>query len=212
MALVAVLVALPQLVALVWWDGTSRHQAAQAVLSGMLERSLSEPEAEQACTADPVAWTSRQRGAFGPSPHEHREPPPHLRKRGPRPGPPPRGFGRHPVPPPRLEVYALDHLPDDVHAALPSEGQGALAGNSFTSEVGVVVRTGWDGPCAVAVVRGGTAPGFLGSVLPATPLWVGPGILVATVMLLAVGPPVRRLRTLTQRVQEGEGPYALTGR
>lgn len=110
-----------------------------------------------------------------------------------------------------LEVYGLDRLPAEVAAVLPERGHAALHASPFTADVGVVTRTGWDGPCAVAVVRGSTVPGFLGSVLPASPLWVGPAFLVATVMWLAVGPPVRRLRTLTRRVEERRGPYTLAG-
>ncbi|MEZ4320756.1 MAG: HAMP domain-containing sensor histidine kinase [Myxococcota bacterium] len=198
MAVVAGLVALPQVIGLVWWDGVSRHQAAEAVLTGLLERVLAEPDAAEACAASPDAWTRRMDAPRGP---RHHRPP------GDRPPPgPPRGPQ---VRPPTLEVHAIDAVPAAL-AGVPEDAVAAF-GSPFSAEVAVATRTGWGGACEVAVVRGSTAPGFLGSVLPASPLWVAPMVLVATVMWLAVGPPVRRLRALTENVRTGRHPVSMDG-
>lgn len=78
-------------------------------------------------------------------------------------------------------------------------------------DVVVAARTGWGGDCEVIAVHGSTVPGFVGSVLPATPVWLGPLVLVVTVMWLSVAPVVGRLRTLTDAVHTGRRPYHMDG-
>ncbi|MEQ1508502.1 MAG: hypothetical protein ABMB14_40095, partial [Myxococcota bacterium] len=56
--LVAVAVALPQLAGLVWFDGRSRHAAAEAGLTALVTRAVGEPGAREACLADPEGWTA----------------------------------------------------------------------------------------------------------------------------------------------------------
>lgn len=206
MFVVAVAVALPQLVGLVWWDGVSRHAAAQAGLGGMLDRTLSEPGAGEACLAGPRAWSDRT----VPPPHRgppRGGPPDGSPPRGPRPG----GRGKPRLDPPTLHAYSLDDLPADVASAVTDDGISALKTSVFSSRVGVVARSGWGGGCEVIVVRGATVRGFMGSVLPASPLWVAPMLLVATIMWLAVWPTVRRLQNLNRAVREGEYPVGMGG-
>jgi two-component system sensor histidine kinase BaeS len=52
-ALVAVAVTVPQLVAIAWWDGRSRHLAAEALLGHLVSRVATEPDAAQTCLDDP---------------------------------------------------------------------------------------------------------------------------------------------------------------
>lgn len=199
MAAVALVVALPQVGLLVTWDSWSRHRAAEAALGGMLERAIGEDGATEACRNDPAGWA---RG-FGPRrPRGARRPPP-GRERGPPPHRPP---GPH-VEPPVIEAVADGPL----GLQLAVGERSALPTGLFTSAVGVAARTGWGGACDYVVVRGSTAPGFLGSVLPASPVWIAPILLVATVMWLAVGPTVRRIRKLTRDVREGAQRVALDG-
>ncbi|MCA9566485.1 MAG: HAMP domain-containing histidine kinase, partial [Myxococcales bacterium] len=124
------------------------------------------------------------------------------------PGGPPHGVR---VMPPEIHAFTseaspvpYDELPVGLVVAVPTLAM-------LDAGVEVVVRTGWEGPCAVVAVRGNTVPGFLGSVLPASPMWIGPALAVGTVMWLAVGPVVGRVRRLTRAVEAHEHPIALDG-
>lgn len=189
MAAVAVVVAVPQLVGLLAWDTWSRHRAAEAALTGLLERAVNERGAAEACALDPEGW------ARGFRPRGHRGPPPHSHRGGP-PGPP-----RGPrVEPARIEVRAA--APEGV--GTQQVGTVQATGSLLDARVAVAMATGWGGACAYVVARGSTAPGFLGSVLPANPVWIAPAVLLVSVMLLAVGPTVTRIRRLTEAVRRGE--------
>ncbi|MCB9795535.1 MAG: HAMP domain-containing protein [Alphaproteobacteria bacterium] len=202
-ALVAALVTAPQILGLLWWDGHSRHAAAEAVLGSMLERAVGEPGARAACLEDSGAWAAGLGAGpgAGPPPSEDRPPaePPSPR--------------RGQVMPPELHAYA-DEAADPGAPALTALRLGettSLSPSAWSSEVWVGRRTGWGGPCELVVARGSTTPGFMGSVLPATPLWLGPLLLVVTVMWLAVAPPVRRIRALTRAVRGGATRVTLPG-
>lgn len=202
MALVAVLVAIPQVVGLVWWDARSRHRSAEASLRGMLERAASEEGAAARCRADPQGWVGPDalpppdQGRFGPGPHAHGE------------GDERRGHHEGLVPP-RLHVYGADGQAHTAGVALPADFAPvgpqveAVPDGIFQRRVRVALATGWGAPCDVVVVEGSTVPGFLGSVLPTSPVWVVPMALVATVMWMAVAPVVRRLQDLTEAVRTG---------
>lgn len=115
---------------------------------------------------------------------------------------------------PELHAYAAGDVADALAldaAAMPDGATTVVPSAWWSNDVAVAVRTGWGGGCEVVAVHGGTVRGFLGSVLPASPLWVAPIVLVATVMWLAVGPTVRRLRDLTAAVHDGRHPVAMAG-
>ncbi|MCB9744543.1 MAG: HAMP domain-containing histidine kinase [Alphaproteobacteria bacterium] len=196
-ALVAVVVTLPQILGLLWWDGRSRHAAAAAVLGSMVERAAGEPGAEAACLEAPEAWVRRREGPVG----------------GPPGGPPregaPEAFPSEVIPP-ELRAYALDGGAPAL-AALEPGVITPLSPSIWGKEVQVGLRTGWGGPCEVLVARGTTVPGFLGSVLPTSPIWIAPILLVVSLMGLAVAPSVRRLRALTQAVRGGSLQVAMPG-
>lgn len=216
MVAVAVVVSLPQLAVLVGWDAWARHWAAATALTGLLERVVTESGAEAACSADAEAWAS----GLIPAPRPGGPGPLGTRWRGPR--PPPAGARRPlraglppgpppmpPMVPPWITVH--ENAPAGVDAELPAGTVERVASGLLSPEVAVVMRTGWRGPCAFVVVHGSTAPGFLGSALPASPAWVVPAVLVATVMFLAVGPTVRRIHRLTEAVRAGSPRVALEG-
>lgn len=207
---VAALVTVPQLIGLSWWDSTSRHRAAENVLSSMLEVAYSQPGARDACLADPKRWAETLVPARRPPAGRPAPPPGHTEGR--RPPPPPGRVGE----PPELRAHgsrqAVALRTGVVDLGDRVVGRAAPVSTTLWSpEVVVALPTGWGGDCDLLTVRGTTVPGFLGSVLPATPLWVGPLLILSTVMWLAVGPPVRRLRRLTQAVRLGEHRLAMGG-
>lgn len=69
-------------------------------------------------------------------------------------------------------------------------------------QVEVLVRTPWnEGPCALLLARGTTTAGWIGAILPATPIWLLPLAAVIIVLLLATGPLVRRIVRLAKLVR-----------
>jgi len=56
------------------------------------------------------------------------------------------------------------------------------------------------GPCAYVLTHGTTTPGFVGALLPSSPIWLVPLAAVMIAILIAVGPVVARLRRLTAAV------------
>lgn len=217
LAVAAIVVAVPQIAALAVWDAWSRQATAQSVLGHMVERAVGEDGAAGRCAEDPIAWATGSAidRPGGPGPDGDRGGPPD-RDGGSPPGPPPSGPR---VDPPTMWVYAADGgawdpgAPDlgldpttlDVGLVVPRPQ------HLFTSELVVATRTGWGDPCAVVAVRGTTTRGFLGGILPTSPVWWAPMLLVATVMWIAVFPTVRRLRRLTEAVRAGEAHVALEG-
>ncbi|MBP9202659.1 MAG: HAMP domain-containing histidine kinase [Kofleriaceae bacterium] len=217
-----VAVAVPMVIGLIWLDARSRHRAAEDALVRITRARLDEPGARARCEADPVGW-SRGPHRHGPGPHGPGSRGPGPVGEGPGPdelgplgpdrdeGPPrppplgPRGA------PPRFHAHAGDlsavdpaapPLPASVRAALASRDWVAVAPSTFAADVTVAVRTDWPaGPCAIIVTRGTTTPGFLGALLPASPIWLLPLVAVLAMVMLAIGPVVRRIRRLTAQVQ-----------
>lgn len=93
--------------------------------------------------------------------------------------------------------------------AIPEALASALEGRQVaveplawrSSRVEVLLRMPWDeGPCALVLARGTTDPGW-GAVLPESKLWLLPITAVIAAVLFAVGPVLRRIRTLTGEVR-----------
>lgn len=182
-ALVATIVTLPQLLLLGALDQNSRVHAAEGALAALGEQALASPGAEEACLAAPNRWATETLASVGPG-----RPPAH---------------GRGPKPP------ALEILPAvDLRRSALSSSAGVFArvSGGRGSDLQVVARTGWQAPCDAIAVQGDTVPGFLGSLLPASPTWVLPGLLVALVMWLAVWPVVGRVQALAKHVKRGVHP------
>ncbi|MCB9765032.1 MAG: HAMP domain-containing histidine kinase [Alphaproteobacteria bacterium] len=191
LALVTVAVAIPQLGLLAAWDLQSRRAAAEQALAAMLPQMLE--GGEGACVGAPRSWGGPQPPPDDPAWTRDRRPPPDQ----------PHGA------PPTLWAYGADGTPARSEApALPAD-VAALAVGEVTrtptprlgSAVAVVTRTGWGEPCAFVAVTGSTVPGWMGAVLPATPIWLTPlfGVLVG--VLLAAGSAVERIRRLTEAVR-----------
>ena len=193
---VAAAVAAPQLVGLMLWDRFSLDHAAEFGLHGMLDRTLDEPGAAARCDADPAGWADRGDRGGEPRPDHHHRPRP----------PPDHG-------PPTVHVFAADGrsltgAPDvDPAAVSAATARVALAGSR---DMWLARRTGWPGRCAIVAVRGRHRPPKLGGVPPAI-MGLLPALLVATVMGLSVGPPLRRLRALTDAVRNGVVPAPVSG-
>lgn len=70
------------------------------------------------------------------------------------------------------------------------------------SEVEVLLRTPWPGgPCAYVLARGTTDPSW-GSILPESPIWLLPVLVLLGAVLVAVGPLIARIRKLTLAVSK----------
>jgi signal transduction histidine kinase len=193
-------VTVPMVVLLMWLDGRARHRAAAYALSEMTTRRLQNPEERARCEAEPATWGKPR---FGP---------PHMHGPGPD-GPPPR---RRPPPFPSGAPpvhYAYDAQLHSTNSSAPrlsaSDARAADASEYvivdhpwYSDDVDVVVRTPWsDGPCAYVLVHGTTTPGFIGALLPASPIWLLPLAAVFIAILVAVGPVVSRIRRLTATVK-----------
>jgi signal transduction histidine kinase len=208
LAVTTVAVAVPVVGALVWFDAVARHSAAEAALAGLARHHLQEPDGRDACESDPRAWG----GVMSPP-----RPPHH----GPRDGPPPGGpgfprFGPPPgvrVRPPVLFAYdetLTSHNPDappipGVLADRIADAEVAAwpwSTSWRSADVEILVRMPWAaGPCAFVLAQGSTAPGFLGTVLPPTWVWLAPLLAVLLAVLVAVGPVIARIRRLTDAVR-----------
>lgn len=199
MLLLAAVVTLPQIIGLVAWDTLSRHEAAGDSLTHLLEQTLAAPDAAASCLADPVAWSSSLKP---PPPRDRSHPAPPLH----------RGLV-----PPTLRAWDRDGQPHAGDTPLPAS-LGVLSTDTpmqvsawFSADVDVLIQTGWGGGCEIVGIHGNTVPGFMGSRVPASPLWVAPIVLVATVMSFAVWPVVRRIQRLEQAVSDGTAPVAMPG-
>ncbi|MEZ4384187.1 MAG: HAMP domain-containing sensor histidine kinase [Nannocystaceae bacterium] len=113
--------------------------------------------------------------------------------------------------PPHVEapkLYAYDAALVSANSAAPelgSEWAAAIAGSERGwparlwpgERVEVLVRTPWgEGPCAFVLARGTTTAGWVGSLVPADPLWLLPLVGVLVGIFLAAGPIVRRILRL----------------
>lgn len=221
---VSATVAIPMLLGLVVWDSHSRRDAAAAALASMLERTTSEQGAQARCEADPEGWGVG--GPREPGPPPSQGPAAVAPMGGPPSGPggePPEGFSGRPwrgppiglnldgIEAPQIVVVPLDAsedtLPPDLVVGLPQLERSPF----WENDLRVWMATGWVGPCAVVRIEGNTVPGFMGSVLPASPVWLLPPLVLLAVLWFAVGPPVRRIQQLTDSVREGEDPIPVQG-
>lgn len=211
-------VTVPLVAVLMWVDGRARHRAAAYVLAEMATRRLQNPDERARCEAAPDAWGTPRRG-----------PPPGSRDEGVREdgrwigdgrrdeGPPRRH--RPPGPPPGSPrgappiLYAYDASMTSRHPAAPrlspslartldERSVHVVPRPWYGEDVDVVVRTPWGtGPCAYVLIHGTTTPGFVGAMLPASPLWLLPAGALFLAVLVAVGPVVSRIRRLTAAVK-----------
>jgi two-component system, OmpR family, sensor histidine kinase BaeS len=219
LVVVTILVIVPMVATLSWLDVRSRHRAAAFLLSELVSQRLQLPDERARCEADPAAWGAMRRpgrpmvatswsSAGGPPPHGVPFEPP----RGPPPGPPPRHL-RMTMPSGAMPVhYVYDDALVSTNRAAPSmsrddvrdleEGELRVLPQGFYSEdVDVLARTPWgQGPCAYVLTHGTTTPGFVGALLPSSPIWLAPLAAVMIAILIAVGPVVARLRRLTLAV------------
>lgn len=214
---------LPLVAVLVLLDRVERRTAAEAELGELLLARLETPGEAERCAADPAAWGRTPLSRERPGPHPPPEGPPGDSPPGsarPQPGrrppeppgqPPPGGEGRraHRRPaifyaygedrrPARPEAPALDA---GLVAAVAEGDFAALPGSWLRSEVGIVVRPPWSGgPCAFLTAVGTEEP-WLGSRMPAARIWLLPVLVVFATVLVAVGPPLRRLTRLAAAMQ-----------
>jgi signal transduction histidine kinase len=212
-AVVTIAVTVPMVVLLMWLDGRARHRAAAYVLAEGAAHRLAAPGARQRCEASPATWS--RPGPDHPFGRRHLDdggppPPPRLPPHPPRPPrPPPMAIPRG-APPvhhayDEQRVAASPSAPtlsaDDVRGLAPGEAS-TLDRAWYEEDVEVVTRTPWGtGPCAYVVTHGTTTPGFIGALLPASPIWLLPLAAVLIAVLLAVGPVVARIRRLRAAVE-----------
>ncbi len=112
--------------------------------------------------------------------------------------------------PPRFFTYDAKlhpHAPaapelDGVFAASQAVGvPEAISASWLVSEIRVLVRTPWpESACAFVLASGDTMP-WLGGILPSTWVWLTPALVLFAAVLVAIGPAVRRIVTLTKAVQ-----------
>lgn len=198
-------VTVPMVLALVWQDGVARHRAAAERLADATQHVLARPEERARCEADPARW-----GAGPPRPREHARP-------GPPGAPPFHGGPPHPagVEPPMFTAYddALRAARAGAPALSAARARGLAPGEAamvptawYGDDVEVIVRTPWgDGPCAYVHAHGTTVPGWIGALLPASPIWLLPLAGVLAAVLFAVGPVIRRIRRLADAVRASAG-------
>lgn len=202
LAVVTVAFTVPMVCLLIVWDAHSRHQAAQETLAHLAHDRMNQPGERERCERDPAAWGREQ----SPLPLMRGGGQPTGRPTKPPPGP--RGA------PPVFYAYNAGFVSENPRAPALSAGQGAalqrergrdwvaLDHSIFGEQVAVLTKMPWaEGPCAVVAVYGTTVPGFLGAVLPASEVWLGPLMAVIGVVLLALGPVVQKLRKLTKAVR-----------
>lgn len=204
-ALVTAAVLAPMIALLVGWDALSRRAAAEDELVAFTRGLMRSAEWRAGCARAPERWRGdRARGRPPPGP---RPAPTSRGERGPPPGTDPRPH-REPA---SFFAYGADLTPHHPEApALPAGLDLDATPLSLTptwpdGTVRVLLRMpDGDETCAYVLARGTTEP-WLGGVLPPTHLWLLPLLTVVAVVLLAIGPVVRRLRALTEAVQRSAG-------
>lgn len=152
----------------------------------------------------------RERDLADGAPPERGRPPP----TGPRRPPPPdepRGM-RHREPA-RFFAYGADLtslnpaapvLPDAIRSEMAERDALALPGSWRSEVVRVLVRVPEASSTCAYVLAQGTTERWLGGILPPTHLWLLPLLAVMGVVLLAIGPVVRRLQQLTRAAHRSE--------
>ncbi len=87
-------------------------------------------------------------------------------------------------------------------AAIDERGWASPGAIWPSDEILVLVRMPWsEGPCALILAHGTTTAGWLGSILPARPIWLVPALAVFIGSLLAAGPIISRIRRLADMVR-----------
>ncbi len=151
-------------------------------------------------------------GPGGARPDFGRPPPPRLDPGRPPAAPQDRRGPRHREPA-RFFAYGADLtsqnpaapvLPEEVRRAMAERDALALPGSWQSSTVRVLVRVPQAAEACAYVLAQGTTERWLGGILPPTHLWLLPLLAVLGVVLLAVGPVVRRLQQLTRAAHRSE--------
>ncbi len=199
----------PIVIVLLWIDARARHRAAEEALARVVLMHVLEPGQRERCESDPASW--------GGVP---------LRPPGPDRGPPPEGE-RPGGAPPVLFAYGVDLESANLDAPRPSP---ALVDSLAERELGiddalwpgssveVLLHTPWaTGRCALILARGTTSAGWLGAILPASPIWLAPVPVLLLALLIAIGPVVERIRRLAESVKRSAAagfvePVVLDGR
>lgn len=172
---------------LVLIDAHSRQAAAEATLADLGRSRMDEANGERACER---LDTPAVRPPPPHRPARHRPPPP-----GPR------------VEPPRIIPLGPSAWPAWAAARgwerpPVAADWSAVQTGLLSSSVAVVVETPWPrGPCARLLVTGSTAPGFLGALLPGSPVWLAPLLAVILTAWIALAPVARRIEGLTALVE-----------
>lgn len=223
LALTTLAVAVPMLLGVWVVDAVSRHRAAESALAEFTRMHM-HGRGRERCEAAPSTWGGEMPRPPGPGPgpddgpqhaSHHDGPPPGSASKG---SPRPRGDGPR-VAPPQLFAYDIElradnpaapQIPDELAARLADAELATWAWTWWTPEVEVLVRMPWTtGPCAIVLARGTTVPGWLGAILPASSSWLIALAALFAVVLLAMGPIVRRIRLLTAAVRRSaEAGYA----
>lgn len=154
------------------------------------------------------------RGPDGPVSGRHSPPPPPPRFDPARPPPAPQERrGQRHREPAHFFAYGAELtsqnpeapvLPEEVRRAMAERDALALPGSWQSSRVRVLVRVPQASEACAYVLAQGTTERWLGGILPPTHLWLLPLLAVLGVVLLAVGPVVRRLQQLTRAAHRSE--------
>jgi signal transduction histidine kinase len=218
LALAVVAAIAPVVLGLLWFDAVVRHRTSELALAGLARAHLQPPDARARCEADPANFGGALAPPDGPEPHPddpHRPSGPALGSSPDRPGDPHRPHGPPdrarpggppPGPPPRLFAYdaALRPAHPDAPVLDPGQTTDDILGLTafWHTRVDVLVRTPWTGgACQYVLIRGSTARGWHGAVVPSLWIWFAPVLVVFAAVLLAVGPVVARIRRLTAAVE-----------
>jgi len=206
LSLIAVACVVPVFLGLVIADNIAQRRAAEQALTGMLVAYV--PSKRDACEANPE---SLRTVLFGDHAFPGRPPPPRpFDSPGSKPPPPPPFRPPRWPPPPKAFAYDEQFQSRDPNApgispALASAAaQQGVAVAPFTwraAEIEVLVRMPWGtGPCAYVLAQG--VPLEWGGLLPATNIWVLPVFILFVAVLGAIGPVIRRIRSLTEAVRQ----------
>ena len=216
LALTTIAATLPMIFALGLLDVGAQQRAAEAELTAMVTRRLTEPAAREQCEARPADFGRPPAAAdTHRAPHfaqpAGRLPPDAPASQpsvgGPPPGPPPIRQHREPA---AFFAYDASLRSRDPKAPLLDAAEvsvlepGDVSSQSrFTSQnVRVLLRTPWQGgPCAYVLATGTREP-WLGALLPPTRIWLAPVCVLFLAALLSMGPLVRRVRRLTGQVKQ----------
>jgi signal transduction histidine kinase len=188
-------VAVPVVVGLYWLDARARHLAAQEALASFTESYMQRAGERLRCEQGDETWGLEL--IFASDVHAHDF---HSDQR----------HGKTPV----LCAYDEDgrnrhphlsmprEIPPETIVRLREEPYVASEYSWLSPDVEVTLRMkGANGPCTYVVAQGTTVPGWLGALLPSNQLWLVPTLVMVLTVAVAVGPIVRRIRSLAHEVQ-----------